>query len=195
MNRFDRLTFAYQVMELLPLQWRINFRAYEALEFYDIEDYVSMTYTRLDKEQLDKIMKLCIKTVNPEIPHYKDGTPYAVLTTIIAQKQANDGIARRLRYKEGVNQLRIQQSLDKGKFNGEMYYLARSKECKDPEYILNLFCNKPANKIQRAWKKYIGNKRNKSARIIQQKVLEWLYRPGGPIAKKAEAHFIYLASK
>ena len=57
--------------------------------------------------------------------------------------------------------------------------------CIDSERICNLF----ATKIQRAWLKYRQRKRNGAIQIIQPKVIEWLYRPDGPMMKKSEKRF------
>jgi len=80
------------------------------------------------------------------------------------------------------------------KFNGELYELARSNECIDSERILNLFCDLPVTRIQRAWLRHRQRRRNRAVQIIQPKVQEWLYRPGGPIMKKIEKHFNELAT-
>ena len=79
------------------------------------------------------------------------------------------------------------------KFDGKLYTLTRSPECYDSERILKLFCTEPAEKIQFAWKNYLDRKRDQASRIIQEKVLEWLYRPGGPMMKKAEASFYFIS--
>jgi hypothetical protein len=76
--------------------------------------------------------------------------------------------------------------MHKIEFDGKLYKLTCSDKCADSIRILSLFYNEPAKKIQRTWLKY---RRNQSARLIQQKVLEWLYRPGGSIMKRAELHF------
>ena len=57
--------------------------------------------------------------------------------------------------------------------------------CIVSEHIFNLF----ATKIQRAWLKYRQRKRNRAIQIIQKRVLEWLYRPDGPMMKKSEKSF------
>ena len=188
MNTFDRETFAHQVLRISHGDYDIDIL--ELLEYVDIEDLFSMDFVKLlINGKVEEIMKLCIETVHPEILHVRDGTPYALLKVIKSEKKFHDMVAHGIKHDKNAIQSRVQLTLEKGNFNGEMYYLTRSDKCKDPEYILTLFCNEPARKIQRVWKKYIGYKRDKSARIIQYKVLEWIYRPGGPIAKKAEIHF------
>ena len=185
----NRSSFAHLVLSLFPSQWVKDFGAYEALDVLDIDDIFSMAYIHIKKEQLDKIIKLCIETVSLEFSRVRDGSHYDLLKAIKREKKIHDMIARGIKHDRKIIQSRVQLILEKGKFNGEMYYLTRSDKCKDPEFILSLFCNEPVRKIQRLWRKYIRNKRDKSARVIQNKALEWLYRPGGPIAKKAGIHF------
>ena len=43
--------------------------------------------------------------------------------------------------------------------------------------------------IQEAWRNFIERKRNHASQTIQQAILPWLYRPGGPMMKKAERRF------
>jgi hypothetical protein len=43
--------------------------------------------------------------------------------------------------------------------------------------------------IQKAFRNYIHRKYFKAARTIQQAVIHWLYRPDGPMMRKAEQHF------
>ena len=52
-----------------------------------------------------------------------------------------------------------------------------------------------AEKIQSAWRKYQERKCDQASQIIQEKVLEWLYRPGGPMMEKAKARFYGTASR
>lgn len=195
---FRRLEFALKVLNLLPTQWVYGFGAYEALEFLDVDDYISITYKHLDKTQLEKIIKLCIESVNPQIIKrrggYLDGTPYAVLEAINREKDKLDKIAHQVKNSEGVNHSKVQLTLDKGKFTGEMYALTRSDKCKDPEYILTMYCDKPAKRIQKVWRRW-QYQQNKSARIIQAMVTKWLYKPGGAMMKKAETRFYKMTGK
>ena len=46
-----------------------------------------------------------------------------------------------------------------------------------------------ATAIQVTFKSYITRKKFNASRIIQQAVLKWLYRPGGPMMRTAERHF------
>src|SRR5271170_5148902 len=46
-----------------------------------------------------------------------------------------------------------------------------------------------ATAIQATFKGYITRKKFNASRIIQQAVLKWLYRPEGPMMRKAERHF------
>jgi hypothetical protein len=43
--------------------------------------------------------------------------------------------------------------------------------------------------IQKAFRNYIHRKYSKAAKIIQQAVIYWLYKPDGPMIRKAEQHF------
>ena len=187
---FDSDEFTLKVIKLLPTQWVRSFGAYEALEVLGVDDYISMVYYQLDKTQLEAIIKLCIENVDPEFDIFSANSPYAVLDAINSKKSTVDELAHCYKNTKGINQSRIQLLLDKGKFTGEMYALTRSDKCKDPEFILAMYCDKPAKRIQKAWQRY---RRNKSARIIQTMVKEWLYRPGGAMMKRAEARFYRLA--
>jgi hypothetical protein len=153
-------SFEGQIINLLPQDWVRQFHAYEALEVYELEDFIEMTYHFTPKENIDSIMELCIMNLHLSI-YYKN-SPYHVLYMLCLL---------------GAN------------FNGEMYELARSNKCMDSERILKIFCNGPARKIQRTWLRYREWKRNQASQIIQQKVKEWLYRPGGPMMRKFEKNF------
>ena len=116
----------------------------------------------MEEKKIQAIMELCIISSHPDNQEYEGSSPYAVLYEF--------------NYLEA-------------KFNGKMYELACSSQCKDSERIIKLFCDKPAKKIQHTWRRYKHNQVVVATRLIQQKVLEWLYRPSGPIMKKAETHF------
>lgn len=190
-KNFNRIAFAHKVLNLLPTQWVLDFRAYEMLSVFSLVCYINMVYNHLDKTQLEKIMKLCIETVNTQINQLDDDTPYAVLRAINKQKNAMDKLAHRLKNTD-TNPSKIQLVLDKGKFTGEMYALTRSRKCKNSNYILLMYCNEPAKRIQKAWQRY---QQNKSARIIQSMVTKWLYKPDGIMMKKAEVHFYKMSGK
>ncbi|CAB4382707.1 unnamed protein product [Rhizophagus irregularis] len=172
-------SFDYKIIRLLPRNWVSSFRAYEALEFFDVDDFVSMTYNHLSLEQTQSIMKVCIKSSRSE--EEDDDIPYKVLKVIKSQKRDIDKIARSIK------------ELEKGKFNGEMYYLTRSTACNDQECILHLFCDEPARIIQQAWKAWKKYQYIQAIKKIQRWVIEWLYKPYGPMMKKAEARFNTLA--
>jgi hypothetical protein len=48
---------------------------------------------------------------------------------------------------------------------------------------------KNARVIQKAFRNYIHRKHSKAAKTIQRAVIHWLYRPDGPMMRKAEQHF------
>ena len=75
----DDEEYVSRIMRLLPRDWVISFGAYEGLEFYNIEDYISMVYSRLDKQTIRTILETSIMASHPETESYKSGTPYAVL--------------------------------------------------------------------------------------------------------------------
>jgi hypothetical protein len=157
----DKL-FVKKILDLLPQVWRHRFNADRALEVFTLDDFIDMTYRFMPKENINTIMKLCIKASRPDFSLYRGNNPYDILNM--------------LQY-EGV------------KFDREMYKLARSDECTDSKRILSLFCDLPATKIQHVWLKYRQQKRNRAIQIIQKRVLEWLYRPDGPMMKKSEKNF------
>jgi len=154
------ILFVKKILDLLPQVWRRRFNADRALEVFDLVDFIDMTYKYMTKENINTITKLCIKASRLDFSLYSGNNPYDILEM--------------LQYK-GV------------KFDREMYKLAR--ECTDSKRILSLFCNLPATKIQHAWLKYRQQRRNRAIQIIQKRVLEWLYRPDGPMMKKSEKNF------
>ena len=176
-----RICFKRLIMRLLPPQWVISFRAYEALGFYDLEDFINMTHLLRTPESNRQIMALCIQASEPDDWERYGSTPIAVLSEL-----------KRFSTKCALFP-RAQQLI--AKFDGKMYALARSPDCYDSERILILFCTRPARIIQYAWKKYQERKRDQASRIIQEYIRDWLYRPGGPMMKKAEASFYTTASK
>ena len=129
-----------------------------------------------------------------ETESYESGTSYAVLQTLHCRRpEFIKSIGKEI-YKSNKSIIpgRLQEVVNKMhkiEFDGKLYKLICSDKCIDSVRILSLFCNEPAKKIQRIWLKYRNKKRNQSAQLIQQKVLEWLYRPDGSIMKKAELHF------
>jgi len=171
-------------MKLLPHDWVHSFQAYEALEFYDLDDFIGMTLGKRTQESTRRIMELCIRASEPLDPSdcELDGSnPIAVLYTL-----------ERL-YTSRVNIPRFRPYLVK--FDGKLYALTRSPECFDSERILELFCTELAKKIQFAWKNYLDRKRDQASRVIQERVLEWLYRPDGPMMKKSEESFYSISAK
>ena len=178
---YNRIHFTSLVMRQFPIQWVTNFQAYEALAFYGLEDFIDMTSRNRMPEQSREIMKICIRASEPEDDRLGNNTPYGVLDALkrINTRYALFPIARQYIVK----------------FDREMYFLARSNECHDSERILEMFCTRPARIIQYAWKKYQKRKRDQASRIIQEYVRNWLYRPGGPMMKKAETSFYTIASK
>src|ERR1051325_4510564 len=168
-----RIHFKRHILRLLPRQWVSDFRAYEALEFYDLDDFIGMTNTLRTEDANRQIMELCIKASNPLDWEIEGSTPIAILKTIA---RFNNSFAPIPRFKPYII-----------KFDGKMYELTRSNECLDSRRILKLFCTKPARIIQYAWKRYQQKRKDCASRVIQQKVLEWLYRPDGPMMKKSEA--------
>ncbi|CAI2198128.1 11917_t:CDS:2, partial [Funneliformis geosporum] len=93
-------SFDYKIIRLLPRNWVSSFRAYEALEFFDVDDFVSMTYNHLSLEQTQSIMKVCIKSSCSE--EVDDDIPYKVLKVIKSQKRDIDKIARSIKELEKV---------------------------------------------------------------------------------------------
>jgi hypothetical protein len=186
---WDPDEFDSKLISLLPHNWVSNFRAHEALEFFDVTDYISMAYRDLNKESIRAIMKLSIMSSSPED---LDGNgPIGVLQTLYDEKLQTIWSSNMMIYYQEIDH--PHEQLNKVVFDGEMYKLTRSNKCKDPTRVLSLFCNEPAKKIQCAWKKYQQRRRDQASQLIQQKALEWLYRPGGPMMKKAETHFYTIA--
>ena len=157
-------SFIGDILNLLPQNWVREFGAVQGLEVFTLDDYIDMTYDLMSKEDINSIMELCIINSHPN--DSSSNSPYNILYMLRAKG---------------------------AKFNGEMYKLTRSDECDDFERIVNLFYTLPVTKIQRAWRQYRQWKRNRAVRIIQPKVKEWLYRPGGPMMKKFEKHFNQIA--
>jgi hypothetical protein len=177
----SRIFFVNIIMRLLPREWAISFQAYEALQFYDLVIFIGMTGTLRTEDVNRQIMELCIIASDP-IDRERDGnTPIAVLSAL---KRFNTSFARIPRFKPYL-----------AKFDGKLYALTRSQNCFDSDRILNMFCTGPARLIQYAWKRYWNKKRDQASRVIQQRVLEWLYRPDGPIMKRAETSFSNLTAK
>ena len=190
----DNEEYVRRIMRLLPHDWIIRFGAYEGLEFYDIEDYISMVYSQLDKQTIRTILEISIIASYPETESYESGTPYAVLQNLYCKRPEFIRSIGKEIYKSNKSIIpghlqEIVNKIHKIEFDGKLYKLTCSDKCADSIRILSLFCNEPAKKIQRIWLKYRNERRNQSARLIQQKVLEWLYRPNGPIMKRAELRF------
>jgi hypothetical protein len=187
----DSEVYEDKILRLLPYEWVINFGAREHLNVFDIDDYISMTFIQLGKQAIRTIMETSIMASRPDDESYEGGTPIAVLHTLQQKgvelvESANEAIYKT---NERFIPSRLHTLLDKVKFDGKLYELTRSNKCIDSIRILSLFCNEPAKKIQHTWLKYRNKRRNRSAQLIQQKVLEWLYRPGGPIMRRVESHF------
>ena len=179
-NTSLRKHFKRRILRLLPHQWVRDFRAYEALEFFDLEDFIGMTNILRTEDANRQIMELCIKASNPLDRKREGNTPIAILKAIA---RFNNSFAPIPRFKPYL-----------AKFDGKLFALTRSNECFDSRRILKLFCTKPARIIQYAWKRYQQKRKDCASRVIQQKVLEWLYRPDGPMMKKSEASFYSIAS-
>jgi hypothetical protein len=58
-----------------------------------------------------------------------------------------------------------------------------------PRYWLFDQNTKRARVIQKAFRSYMHRKYSKAAKTIQQAVIHWLYKPDGPMMRKAEQHF------
>jgi hypothetical protein len=190
----DNEEYVRRIMRLLPHDWVISFRAYEGLEFYNIDDYISMVHSQLDKQTIQTILEISIMASRPETESYESGTPYAVIQTLYYRRPEFIRFIGREIYKSNKSIIpgrfqEIVNKMHKIEFDGKLYKLTCSDKCIDSVRILSLFCNEPAKKIQRTWLRYRNERRNQSARLIQQKVLEWLYRPDGPIMKRAELRF------
>jgi len=73
----------------------------------------------------------------------------------------------------------------KALYNYIKYYLGRKNKSKECHHCITKIC--PILTIQHSWRHY---KAHKNAAIkIQRIVLQWLYRPGGSLMMKSEAHF------
>ncbi len=73
-------------------------------------------------------------------------------------------------------------------YNCIKYYLGRKKKSKVCPDCITKIC--PILVIQHSWRHYKACKDRKNAAIkIQRIVLQWLYRPGGSLMMKSEAHF------
>ena len=74
-------------------------------------------------------------------------------------------------------------------YNCIKYYLGRKKKSKVCPDCLTKIC--PVLVIQHSWRHYykVCKDRKNAAIKIQRIVLQWLYRPGGSLMKKAETHF------
>ena len=166
--KYERKIFFADVFDIIFLELKRVFDKDESLIYkrYKLDYCIYLTYSFMPKEDINYIMKLSIINLYPDDDEDTGNYPYAILNML---------------YDMGF------------KFNGELYELTRSDECSDSGRILELFCNEPARTIQRAWRQYCERKRNRASQIIQQKVREWLYRPGGPMMKKFEEHFNQLA--
>ena len=134
-----------------------------------------MTLRKRTQESTRRIMELCIRASEPMDGEIYGSNPIAILHTL-----------KRL-YTSRISIPRFRPYLVK--FDGKLYALTRSPECFDSERILELFCTEPAKTIQYAWKKYQERKCDQASRVIQERVLEWLYRPDGPMMKKSEESF------
>jgi len=74
---------------------------------------------------------------------------------------------------------------DNALYNYIKYYLGRKNKSKECHHCITKIC--PILTIQHSWRHY---KAHKNAAIkIQRIVLQWLYRPGGSLMMKSEAHF------
>ena len=181
-HTYNRIHFVRLVIRQLPLHLVRTMNPHQSpLEVLDLNDIIDITFRNRIPEQTKEIMKICIRALEPEDDKWRGNTPYAVLGAL---KYLNTRFAlfpRASRYLV--------------KFDRELYTLTRGPECQDSERILILFCTRPARIIQYAWKRYQKRKRDQASRIIQEYIRNWLYRPGGPMMKKAETSFYTIASK
>jgi hypothetical protein len=147
--------FIDDIMRLLPQNWVNSFQAYEALEFFDLEDFIGMTTTIRTEDINRRIMELCIKASDPLDCERYGSTPIAIL---IRFELINTSFARIPRYRPYLT-----------KFDGKLYALTQSEECLDSERILVIFCTKPARIIQHAWLKY---RHDQASRVIQKDLMD-----------------------
>jgi hypothetical protein len=182
-HTYLRIYFKELVARQLPLHLVRTMNPQQSpLEVLDLNDIIDITFRNRTPEQTKEIMKICIRALEPEDTNTWSGnTPYAVLHEFNYLNTRFALFPRASRYLV--------------KFDGDMYALTRSPECQDSERILEMFCTRPARIIQYAWKRYQKRKRDQASRIIQEYVRNWLYRPGGPMMKKAETSFYTIASK
>jgi hypothetical protein len=187
----DNEEYVDRIIRLLPYDWVIRFGAHDHLDTLDVEDYISMLYFRLSKQTIRAIMETSIMASRPDDEEYEGSTPIAVLLALDRKRADFIRLVNKEIYRSSGRFIpsRLHALLDKVKFDGKMYELICSDKCIDSIRILSTFYNEPAKEIQHAWLKYRNEKRNRSAQLIQQKVIKWLYRPGGPIMKRAESHF------
>ena len=178
---YNRIHFTELVTRQLPLHLIHTMNPHQSpLEVLDLDDIINMTFRDRTPKQSREIMKICIRASEPEDNPF-GSTPYMVL--------------RALNYLNTRFALFPRASRYLVKFDRDMYALTRSPECHDSERILEMFCTRPVRIIQYAWKRYQKRKRDQASRIIQEYVRNWLYRPGGPMMKKAETSFYTIASK
>lgn len=181
-HTYYRIHFTNLVARQLPLHLVCTMNPHQSpLEVFDLNDVVDITFMNRTPEQSREIMKIGIRASEPEDNEWRSGTPYAVLWAL---KSLNTRFA----LFPGARRYLV-------KFDREMYALTRSSECHDSKRILEMFGTKPARIIQYAWKRYQKRKCDQASRIIQEYVRDWLYRPGGPMMKKAETSFYTIASK
>src|SRR5436190_4403144 len=131
-HTYLRIHFKELIMRQFPAQWVASFDAYNALEVFDVDDFIDMTVRYRTPEQTRNIMELCIRTIEPEDWRVNGSNPYAVLNAL---KRSN------VKY-------RLRRHL--AEFDREMYTLTRSNECHDSKRILEMFCTKPVRIIQYA---------------------------------------------
>jgi hypothetical protein len=181
-HTYYRIHFTNLVARQLPLHLVCTMNPHQSpLEVFDLNDIVEMTFRNRTPEQSKEIMKICIRALEPEDNELRNNTPYSVLWMLKFLNTQFALFPRARRYLV--------------KFDGGMYALTRSPECQDSKRILELFCTRPVRIIQYAWKRYQKRKRDQAIQIIQEFVRDWLYRPGGPMMKKAESSFYTIASK
>src|SRR5438045_6047639 len=73
-----RIFFKEAIINLLPRDWVHSFRAYEAIEFYDLSDFIGMTLGRRTQESTRRIMELCIDRKSTRLNSSNLGISYAV---------------------------------------------------------------------------------------------------------------------
>src|SRR5687768_12856211 len=77
-----QINFKRLIMRLLPREWVISFRAYEALQFYDLEDFINMTHLLRTPESNRQIMALCLQASEPDDWEEYGSTPIAILSEL-----------------------------------------------------------------------------------------------------------------